>query len=219
MFCLFVLETGIAIQPVFRAEDKTKIDDFMRLAPDDLRDLQSIGMIGLNRNDEEYWNDGVGKIYQRFMKVSKELAERKRRESVGATTFQEMVDLPQVVYDKLDSPALKLEPSGSIECLTACIAYGKEHAERALGLECMILLGNTGAGKSTFANYLHGCTMESVRKSVVGINEFGNIIRIHPNSSKDELMKIGHLKKSETFIPSVEETDAFGGGQRAIVDW
>ena len=69
---------------------------------------------------------------------------------------------------------------------------------------CIILLGNTGAGKSTFANYLHGCRMESVRKTAVGGKGTGSVVRVHPKSPKEELMKVGHNKKSETFIPSVE---------------
>jgi len=38
-----------------------------------------------------------------------------------------------------------------------------EHGERvyensSLSKCAMIIMGNTGAGKSTFVNYLHGCT-------------------------------------------------------------
>ena len=38
--------------------------------------------------------------------------------------------------------------------------YGKERAQRLQGREGVIVIGNTGAGKSTMVNYLAGCTME-----------------------------------------------------------
>ena len=46
--------------------------------------------------------------------------------------------------------------------LSQCVALGREQASRAEGGAAVAVIGNTGAGKSTFVNYLHGCEMESV---------------------------------------------------------
>ena len=74
--------------------------------------------------------------------------------------------------------------------------------QQALGKSIISLIGNTGVGKSTSANYLLGCPMEE-RASEDDPNE-KQIVAMHP------IARIGHTLKSETFIPSVfadETTD------------
>lgn len=67
--------------------------------------------------------------------------------------------------------------------------------EPAQGKDIMLVIGNTGAGKSTLINYLLGCEMEERR--VRG--------RIHafPKEPAKELAQIGHTEESETFFPAV----------------
>lgn len=66
----------------------------------------------------------------------------------------------ELLIKKLNNPEYNLTLEESIELLTTCIDYGREQAQKAEGKDLVIFLGNTGAGKSTTANYLSGCTME-----------------------------------------------------------
>ena len=50
--------------------------------------------------------------------------------------------------------------SDQIQLLTDCVRYGRANAEAMSGADAVIVLGNTGAGKSTFINYLAGCELE-----------------------------------------------------------
>ena len=53
------------IQPVVDVEDKVRIGEFMRGAPEDLRDLSSVDFVDLNLSDPEYLSVGVGKILRK----------------------------------------------------------------------------------------------------------------------------------------------------------
>jgi len=108
-------------------------------------------------------------------------------------------DPPAVVYKKLYDPTLKMSPEESIECLLAAIHYGSSQTSEAKGKELVSIIGNTGAGKSSFVNYLHGCTMEYVKQSV-----HRKVVQVDPCSPYPEMMKIGHGNKSATFIPVVK---------------
>ena len=116
-------------------------------------------------------------------------------------------------------PTLILTPDESIECLTSCVEFGMAQAKEACNLDCTILIGNTGAGKSTFANYIHGCQMQEVKKEDIDDRHRGRewVIRVKPDSLPSEIMAIGHQKMSMTFVPEVKRTDAWGTDE-AIVD-
>ena len=55
------------IQPVVDVVDKVRIGEFMRGAPEDLRDLSSVDFVDLNLSDLEYFSVGVGKILRKAM--------------------------------------------------------------------------------------------------------------------------------------------------------
>jgi energy-coupling factor transporter ATP-binding protein EcfA2 len=103
---------------------------------------------------------------------------------------------------KLAEPGCILSESESIELLTSCVATGVKHAEQVKDKEAVIVIGDTGAGKSTFINYLLGCTM--VEKAHE--DAFENVVAVQPVSeggSCDEVMPIGHEGKSKTYMPQV----------------
>ncbi len=88
-----------------------------------------------------------------------------------------------------------------IECLDICNPSIKQLGEIAsLPIKKGIaVVGGTGAGKSTFINYLNGCTME--RTNFDG----KKVITVKPKSkggAADSITPIGHGKKSMTFIPT-----------------
>ena len=111
-----------------------------------------------------------------------------------------------LIQRKLANPTLELTLDESIELLTTCIRLGQSSAERISGRECVIMIGNTGAGKSTFVNYLSGCTMALKTPDELGIDGVLNLVTVLPRAeggALDEVMAIGHTKKSKTFMPEV----------------
>jgi hypothetical protein len=104
--------------------------------------------------------------------------------------------LPSVVKKKLSDPKrLPLTAEESCECLTSCVAYGAQHSIRAKDKNIIVVLGNTGAGKSSFVNLLHGCKFELNKEHQMVVSKSSKI---------PELMKIGHNNRSQTFCPQVE---------------
>ena len=82
------------------------------------------------------------------------------------------------------------------------------------------MIGNTGGGKSTFVNMVEGCRLQRITKEEAGLVGAGGVgaedqvIRVEPGSRPDELMKIGHTKKSMTFTPQVEGREQLRRGFR-----
>ena len=110
--------------------------------------------------------------------------------------------LPDIVFKKLKDPHVPLTVEQQIECLCSCVSVGAARALKASEKSVLIVIGNTGAGKSTFVNYVHGCPMESFK------TEKGKkAIRVKLDS--DELMPIGHNNQSMTFIPGIESDESF----------
>ena len=118
-------------------------------------------------------------------------------------------ELNDLVRKKLDCPGTQLSPAESRSCLVSCIRHGKAAARLAEGKRAVVVLGNTGAGKSAFINYLHGCVFayEDEDKMVV-----------RADSPVAELMRIGHTCSSETFAPQVEDATASLGPGFAFAD-
>ena len=118
--------------------------------------------------------------------------------------LQEQIDArksPEEVYpliaERLADPEKIFSRSDQIRLLTDCVRYGRVNAEALSGKDAIVVLGNTGAGKSTFINYLAGCELEE--KRVRG--------RRHVLVVKDqslEVAPIGH-GESKTFMPHIIE--------------
>lgn len=66
---------------------------------------------------------------------------------------------PPIVKRKLENPQITLKLEDSIEVLVTCTRIGEERAAKAKGRNVLMVIGNTGAGKSTFINYACGCLM------------------------------------------------------------
>ena len=74
----------------------------------------------------------------------------------AAAELPPATELSDVVRQCIATPGKQLTADQSIECLTQCIAYGKANSLHATNAASVVLLGETGAGKSTFANYVNG---------------------------------------------------------------
>jgi ribosome biogenesis GTPase A len=112
-------------------------------------------------------------------------------------------ELPDIVREKMANPNKALTADESIDVLVACIKGGMCEAKRAQGRELLMVIGNTGCGKSTFINYLHGCTMEKIKK------QGQKLIVVSTHSPVKALTTIGHTNVSETFIPVLQQGSAF----------
>ena len=120
---------------------------------------------------------------------------------------QSTIDYSHLIQEKLKNPHKELSLEDSIGLLVQCIKQGLIEAEKAKGKEIVIFIGNTGAGKSTAVNYLYGCEMELKKPKDLGIKGFEKVVVVKSKASGgrlDELMPIGHTKKSQTFMPQIE---------------
>ena len=115
---------------------------------------------------------------------------------------------PEEVYpliaERLADPEKAFSRSDQIRLLTDCVRYGRVNAEALSGKDVIVVLGNTGAGKSTFINYLAGCQLEEKR-----VKGHGRVVVVKDKSSggaRDEVMAIGH-SASKTFMPHIAEVD------------
>ena len=68
-------------------------------------------------------------------------------------------EIAALLEKKLENPDLPLSDSESIGILTHCVQLGEANAAKIQGKDAVIVLGNTGAGKSAFVNYLLGCDL------------------------------------------------------------
>ncbi|MBS4166479.1 hypothetical protein NEOC65_001567 [Neochlamydia sp. AcF65] len=107
---------------------------------------------------------------------------------------------------KLDNPSEKLPPEESIAVLMECIRRGEIEAEKAKDQELVMVIGNTGCGKSTFSNAMYGCTMKKVAPTRRG-EGIGSRVIVEKGSARDEVMKIGHTNNSQTFMPQLIEIE------------
>ena len=116
--------------------------------------------------------------------------------------FSKLPERVQAIIGKgLNKYSGSLSEDDSLDILTACIEIGVERAEMAVGKTAVMVVGNTGAGKSTFVNYILKCVFEKVllegkKKPVYMVSE---------NSPVKEVMSIGHSKTSHSFVPDLAE--------------
>jgi energy-coupling factor transporter ATP-binding protein EcfA2 len=116
-----------------------------------------------------------------------------------------MEDDPQEILDnKLRNPEAVLTPDQSITLLNHCAELGEQNAAHAANKIVTMVVGNTGAGKSTTLNALLGCQMKAVRPRELGLPGVKRIVIVDPESSRKEVMPIGHHgRQSQTFLPQI----------------
>ena len=104
---------------------------------------------------------------------------------------------------KLANPKRKLTTTQSISLVNHCATLGEHNAAPATGKEVLMVLGNTGAGKSTFLNYLMGARMELVYPEDLDLPGEQEVVVVAQNSPRPEIMPIGHERTSKTFMPQM----------------
>jgi 50S ribosome-binding GTPase len=99
---------------------------------------------------------------------------------------------------RMSGLAPTLTESERIELITMYVSDGAKRAEEIVGKNAVIVIGNTGAGKSTWLNYLMGCRMilTPLRRSSMANAAPSEVCPVVP-------FPIGHTKQSETFMPAI----------------
>ena len=75
------------------------------------------------------------------------------------------------------------------------IKIGNNKALEAKNRDIVIVIGKTGSGKSTFLNYVNGCTLN--------IDKYSKKIIVDSNSPVKEIFPIGHENNSKTLTPEL----------------
>jgi len=113
----------------------------------------------------------------------------------------------RLLAEKLADPQMELNEEESIALLNHCVMQGEKNAQRIEGKDMTIVMGNTGAGKSTFVNWLGGCQMEckspQEAKELYDVAVMKPVVVVKEGSKPAAVMPIGHAKKSKTFLPQV----------------
>jgi energy-coupling factor transporter ATP-binding protein EcfA2 len=125
----------------------------------------------------------------------------KRKRSMRLASFGKAIDLGQQMLDKkLKNPKMELSVEESVQVVSTCLGKGRTTALKIDGEDAVFIIGNTGAGKSTFINYLCGRKMAERKKKELGMKGTGKVIVVEGG---DSLAKIGHDKNSATFLPDI----------------
>ena len=68
-FCLKELRwaktAGKYVQPIVDSTDKSRIGEFLGMAPDDLKDLGSVDFVDFNQTDDDFFSLGVEKVLKK----------------------------------------------------------------------------------------------------------------------------------------------------------
>ena len=84
---------------------------------------------------------------------------------MSALEFQDLdKPLSALALEQTEEKEEKLDVEASMHALVQAF----DHVERMRGKEVVLILGNTGAGKSTLVNYLMGCTLEQKEHEETG---------------------------------------------------
>ena len=103
---------------------------------------------------------------------------------------------------KLADPNRKLSTTESISLIEHCAQLGEQNADDANNKEVVLVLGNTGTGKSTLLNCLLGCEMKLVKPSELNLTGAKKVVIADHESTRAGIMPIGH-EDSKTFMPQI----------------
>jgi hypothetical protein len=113
-------------------------------------------------------------------------------------------DNPQEILNtKLNNLQAVLTSNQSISLVNYCATLGEHNVAPVTNKEVVMVLGNTGTGKSTAVNYLMGCKMKLVKPVELNLPGVKKVVIVDPKSTRPEVMPIGHGDTSYTFMPKI----------------
>src|SRR3569623_1532697 len=104
---------------------------------------------------------------------------------------------------KLANPDQELSATQSISLINHCAQLGERNTVPTASREVVMVMGNTGTGKSTTINALMGCQMKLVKPRELNLPGTKKIVIVDPASPLNEIMPIGHGHGSKTFLPQI----------------
>jgi hypothetical protein len=110
-----------------------------------------------------------------------------------------------LLQQKMHNPLLVLSTEESLDVTLAGMQCGVMAREQAKGKELLMVIGNTGVGKSLFVNYLHGCQID--RAALPG--SLKKVMAVSEGSACKEITQVGHRNQSMTFIPQLAADERF----------
>ena len=169
---------------------------------DDLRAEVERQKKKMGRNDRSsqvsrpiYHSDNVGENPQR--------TPRYNDEQPFDPSVECSLNPQELLNEKLANPNRVLTSRQSISLINHCAQLGEQNATLATDRETCLVLGNTGAGKSTTVNCLMGCKMKLVKPSELHLSGVRKVVMVDPVSTRAEIMPIGHGRQSRTFMPQI----------------
>ena len=142
-FCVKELKWALAkekqIQPVVTMEDKTKISNFIKSAPEDLKSIGSIDFVDLNMSDMDYFRVGLKRIRKVAGLLSKaeeqreliEAWEKKTSEALDRSQLA-LICLTKCYMDEIGS--VESRGAAKEEWLEIRAKHGRDHPPRLLPL-------------------------------------------------------------------------------------
>uniref|UniRef100_A0A0G4HP53 G domain-containing protein n=1 Tax=Chromera velia CCMP2878 TaxID=1169474 RepID=A0A0G4HP53_9ALVE len=154
----------------------------------------------------------VREMYQGGEMQSDGSAEELRRGSLDFN--RSLAEQFPLLRELMKNPQRELKAAESVEVLSKCIEYGFEKAKNAQDAELVVVIGCTGAGKSSAVNYLAGCKMrmgaaKDLLKDSEGDEDY--VVVVAAESCRAEVAPIGHSGKSQTFFPEISSWELAGG--------
>ena len=197
-----ILETQICLAPINPAKPAPRPTSSSKATP-----------VSPSKDDKQHVDKDDNASEGSVLPDEEEATERLSYLSGRRSSFDPGIPIEEafpLLLKKLNDAKCRLSEQESIDLLTTCTAYGEHNARDIKGKEAVIVIGNTGAGKSSFVNYLAGCEMvfKGKKKKDGKMSKKKHLV-VKPKAEGgclDEIMPIGHDKKSKTFMPHIETT-------------
>jgi len=114
-------------------------------------------------------------------------------ETVGKQLFDERVSNPQMELNTRESTAL----------IKWCIMQATANTSFVKEREGVVLIGNSGAGKSTTSNFLQNCTFRYTNQASQFKLKSLEVVPESEGGRKDAMAEIGHGYASKTWLPNI----------------
>ena len=132
--------------------------------------------------------------------------------NAGRQVVLEDPRLDEILMSRLQPEPRKLDEEESINLICELVKIGREWAMKSQDQDIVVILGNTGCGKSTFINWLLGAEMELVAPEEHKIPDLPRaIVRVKKKSKVNEIMKVGHSTSQSMTILSNSYEDGETG--------